>query len=593
MLLAKIDKGCIEYNGQQIVENISFEVTEGQRIALIGQNGVGKTSLIQVLLGNLTLAKGTFSLHVPKESIGVLQQDLTMFHACTVREVVEQQNEQLFSLKKKLAHALERWEEEGAKTEIIDAYNNILQQYIEKNGYEWEEHVERNLKQMGISEQLWDTCFDTLSGGQKTRAGLARVLMGNPRFLILDEPTNHIDMETVQWLTKWLKSFVGTVLFISHDRAFIDDVATTTIELTPKGTNVYHGGYTFYKCQKEHERKTEQSLYEKQEKEKKKLREMIAIYKNWYQQANAAASVRDPFAQRRAAKGAVKYKAKEQALKRLEKESIDRPVEAKTISTAFDGEAFFARRFVQVDHVSFSYDQEHFLFKDVQFTIERGERIGLVGKNGSGKTTLLKIVTKLLQPTKGTVSHHPQLKISYFMQELDNLKKDRTILEEVMSLSAITQSEARTILACFLFRKEDVYKKISTLSMGEKCRVAFVKLYFSDADLLVLDEPTNYLDIETREKIEEALDNYKGAILVVSHDVYLLRRLCNKVLFIEDGKVNTYLGTYQEWENKDQEETITDDNEQRYLLELELLHLLGQEEQDIEKIEAIQQQLKR
>jgi len=242
-------------------------------------------------------------------------------------------------------------------------------------------------------------------------------------------------------------------------------------------------------------------------------------------------------------------------------------------------------------NVSFSYNAKPF-FQHLELEISRGDRLAVVGKNGSGKTTLLKLLTGAILPVEGEVRRNPQLKIGYFMQELDQLNMENTILDELLELDHLTQEEARTILACFLFRREDVFKKIKDLSMGEKCRVAFVKLYFSDANLLVLNEPTNYLDISTREQMEEALTVYPGSVVIVSHDPYLLRKVANRVMEIESGNISHYKGSYVDWEesHKLTPEKQGIENEIS-LLEMELVELYGQEEANLDKIKEIKRKL--
>lgn len=305
--------------------------------------------------------------------------------------------------------------------------------------------------------------------------------------------------------------------------------------------------------------------------------ETIQTYKNWHQQANAHASVRNPYAQKQAAKQATKYKAKEKALERLESSRIEKPKQTKSIHASFDANEFSARKMIEIRNVDFSYGQ-HPILRGVKLTVNRGDRMAVVRKNGSGKTTLLKLMTGELAPTQGEIIRNPQLKIGFFFQELENLNSENTLLEELLSIPAMSQSEARTILACFLFRKEEVFKKVKNLSMGEKCRVAFVKLYFSNANLLILDEPTNYLDIETREVIEEALSVYQGSIVMVAHDPYLLRKVANKVVTIQEGNVTSYLGSYKEWEeHKNIPSNLQDIINEQQLLEMELLELLSEE----------------
>ena len=353
----------IEINQKVLVDHMNFGVNLGERVALIGENGVGKTTLMKVITGERKLSKGTLLMNIEEEQIGILHQDVSEQKGELVREGVEKQNPALYSLKTKLDTMLKEWEQKGDHFNQVEEYNKLLEKYIENDGYQWEEDIDRCLLKMDIGESLWKTPFQKLSGGQKTKVGLAKIMINEPTFLILDEPTNHIDFETVQWLTRWLKSFRGTVLFISHDRAFIDDVATVTIELTTDGTRTYHGGYSFYKSSKEQEIKSERTLYDKGEKEKKKIREMIQVYKNWHQKAKSAASVRDPFAQKQAGRGADKYKAKEKILERLEKNSIPKPKETATISAHFQSGDFSAKKMIQLSHVFFSTLRMNLFFK--------------------------------------------------------------------------------------------------------------------------------------------------------------------------------------------------------------------------------------
>lgn len=588
MFMLKVENVKMELDGVAVFEHTSLEIQENERVALIGENGVGKTTLLKGILGQLPMTEGKITFGVPRDEIGWMMQDSDDDVCLSTREWVESENQELSQIRKELL--------KSQKEQRLDDYSEILQRYLDMDGYQWEVQVEKMLNQLGLSQAVWELPFSSLSGGQKTRAKLARVMMKSPKLLVLDEPTNHLDTETIQWLQGWLNRYRGSVLFISHERDFIDQTAQVTYELMKKGTKKYQGGYQAYKMQKDHEIKSLQSLYEKQQQERKKLMETIQMYKNWYQQANAAASVRNPFAQKQAAKQAAKYKTKEKELERLESQLVDKTQEVASIQASFDARDFSGKRMLDVDQVSFSYGND-LVLRQVNMQIKQGDRLAVIGKNGSGKTTLLKLMAGKSTPTSGEIVRNPQLKIGYFFQELENLHPEHTILEEILSLPNMTQSEARTILACFLFRKEEVYKQVKELSMGEKCRVAFVKLYFSGANLLILDEPTNYLDIATRERIEEMLVDYEGAVVVVAHDPYLLRKIANKVAIIEEGKVSNYIGTYEEWE---QHVSISPEiqqlkNEQQRL-EWKIATLLGEdgaetEEQQLEKVRKLKQQL--
>ncbi|ODG91069.1 MULTISPECIES: ribosomal protection-like ABC-F family protein [Bacillaceae] len=582
MFIIKASNIEIELNGKTIFKNGNLDIKEGERVALIGENGVGKSTFINAILGNIPLKKGMLQIHYSKDEIGWLLTDEENQEGILAREVIESFDQERSFIKKNL----EKYLLDLSNEENLAKYNENLSRYLELDGYDWETKIDQVLKKFQLPQELWNIPFSHLSGGQKTKVKLAKVMMKQPKLLILDEPTNHLDSESIQWLTEWLQNFKGSVLFISHERQFIDDVATVTVELTDSGTFKYSGGYSTYKIQKEHERKTQQAQYEKQEAEKKKLIETINQYKQWFTSSHNAASERDPFAKKQAAKNALRFKSKEKDLDRLEKRKVEKPKEAKLISASFENDSFSAKQMITFEKVDFSYDNKT-IFNQVDFILNREDRLAVIGKNGSGKSTFLKLLTGLMIPCNGSVRHNPQLKIGYFMQELEALNEDSTILNEILSLPNMTETEARTILACFLFRREDVYKSIAQLSMGEKCRVAFVKLYFSDSNLLVLDEPTNYLDIHTRERIEEALAAYPGAVVVVSHDPYLLKKVSNRVIHIENGNLYDFKGSFSEWNGR---QNISNDQQtllnERIKLQLEIAAMNAEEKDTDEEKKA-------
>ncbi|WP_257347579.1 ribosomal protection-like ABC-F family protein [Pseudalkalibacillus decolorationis] len=587
MLFLKAENIAVEVNGNVLFENASIEVREGDHIALIGKNGIGKTTLINCLIGNQHITKGKIKNQLKPQEWGWMKQDATIHEQLTTREFVELENPILSRLKEQLKNAERMLSESPDDEKAMAVYNNCLQRYMDSNGFEWEAVVEKHLGQLGISAELWTISFENLSGGQKTRAKLARAMLNNPKILVLDEPTNHLDVESMEWLAEWINQFKGAVLFISHDRAFIDQVAGTTYELTENGTTKYDGGYSSYQLQKEHDQKTQLALYQKQESEKKKLLESISSYRQWFKKAHDAAGARDPFAKKKANKNMTRFKAKEMALERLENNRVDKPKESPKLNVELEGHGFSSRMMVTFSDVCFSFSKERQLFESISFSIERGDRIAVVGRNGSGKTTLLNLITGQLMPDEGKVLQHPRLRVGYFMQELEGLDPTLTVLDQVLELPSMTQSEARTILACFLFRGDAVYKRISDLSMGERCRVAFVKLYFSEANLLVLDEPTNYLDIETRERIEDALSLYPGAVVTVSHDPYMLGKVANRVVALSEGEFIDYRGSYSEWKSHRQipndEQQIQNEQER---LQLQLANLLTEEISDDVDIQA-------
>ncbi|WP_433742355.1 ribosomal protection-like ABC-F family protein [Falsibacillus pallidus] len=564
MELLSVKNASIELDGKLLAENITFVVKQGEHTALIGENGVGKTTLLKAVFGKTPFVSGELTKRMHLQWAW-MEQNPKYAVEDTVMDFVEMENERIFILKKKL---------NGAEKDLphsIESYNQFLQEYLNDGGYEWEAAAEKNLLMTGIPKDLWNQTFQSLSGGQKTRVQLARTLMLDPDFLILDEPTNHLDKESLQWLEEWMNKFNGTILFISHDREFIDHTAHFTMELSKNGIHKVRGGYSDFLKVKEHEKQTQMALYEKQEREKKKLEETIRKYRQWFDNAHQAAGERNPYAKSKAMKNITRAQSKEKALEKLEGERVAKPKEQKGIHVEFQTDGVGAKRLIRAEEISFAYNDKK-LFHDLSFEIHRGDRIAVIGRNGSGKSTLLKLLIGELQPSTGDIKHHPHLKIGYFAQEVERLDEEHSLLDSLLQIESMTQTAARTLLGCFLFRREDVRKKIKNLSMGEKCRVAFIRLYLSEADLLVLDEPTNYLDLPSRETIEDALAGYPGAVVIVSHDAYLLKKLANRVISIEEGEIEDFHDSYPaylEWK-KDETASLRDKSLDDYKKQLEL-----------------------
>ncbi|WP_404283304.1 ribosomal protection-like ABC-F family protein [Exiguobacterium aurantiacum] len=512
--MLSIQQVRFDHDRQPLFDNVSFDVAAAERAILFGQNGSGKTTLFKLLIGELTPQAGTIDI---LGSVGVVEQ--TVFDGEeTALDYVMQGDPQRYPLYMDVTS--------GDTARVLEAYDEALA----TDAFGLELEARRALKRLGLDAQ--DSIrLRELSGGEQTRAQLARLTMRHVDIVLLDEPTNHLDVDSIEWLTRWVNEFPGTVLAISHDRQFIDDVATVILELDEGKVVRYPGNYTAYKHQKAEERVRDERAHARYVARKSELLDMIAQYKGWHLKAKATASVRSPGAQKGAANLAVKMKARERKLEQLEDSRPDRPKDAAHVSVRFQADPLEAKTWITVDDVSFGYEEP--LFEHLSFTVNRGDRISIVGPNGSGKTTLLKLLIGELAPEAGDVKRHPKLKVGYFSQMLARLPKDGTLLDALLAESDITETEARTLLAHFLFRRDEVYKPIRDASMGEKCRIAFLILYFSDADLLALDEPTNYLDVATREQIEAALDVYRGGLILISHD-RTFHRLADRT--IELGK---------------------------------------------------------
>ncbi|MBH5319065.1 ABC-F type ribosomal protection protein [Paenibacillus sp. GSMTC-2017] len=603
MMIMKVTNLSKEWDGETLFDHLSFEVNEGERIALFGRNGVGKTTLLHCLTGRVAYDGGTVQQLLPLADWGWMDQQTEHDSTLSLFEFVLSGSSQLFVLKCKLNTLLVQMEAGEVSDELINEYSERFDQYTDLNGYGWERKAEVCLRQLQLPTELWGHPFEQLSGGQKTKAQLASLLLKEPKLLLLDEPTNHLDSDALRWLEDWVRTYSGTIIYVSHDRTFIDHTATAIIELDRNGAKRYTGGYTDYRKQKELELRTAEALYKKQEQEREKLLESIRMYSQWFQQAHKAAGQND-FLRSKSKKNVSRQHAKESALQRLNDDRVKKPREADELHMRIEGETFEASTLLRMEHVYFSYDPQSSPILDrVNLTVGRGQCIAVIGPNGVGKSTLMKVAIGQLEPTNGTVIRHPGVRIGYFEQELDRLDEETTLLDSLLELPGMTQSHARTVLACFLFRKEEVFKRIGNLSMGEKCRVAFLRLFFGKCNLLVLDEPTNYLDVATRERVEEALEHYPGAILLVTHDRYLTRKLATSLMVMgRESAPVVFPGTYDEYESMERTRPTSIEtqhlNNEKELLRLKLAQLMSTEDvqavdgqQLLEQIRSIRQQL--
>ncbi|KOP30969.1 ABC transporter [Exiguobacterium sp. BMC-KP] len=513
----------MDYDERRLFSDVSFHIHAGEHVALIGPNGIGKTTLLHLIADQLQPTDGSIKRHFKK--LGLLSQHFVAGNH-TVLDVVERADLVRYQL----------------RADAMNGDLTVYQQALDLDAFSLEADATRVLKEVKLDEVLWRHEASSLSGGEQTRLQLACLLLLRPDFIILDEPTNHLDQETLDWLTEWVNTSRVSILYVSHERFFIDATADAVIELSESGATRYNGNYQFYKEQKEHQALSQQRAYEKQERTRKELTRMIQGYRQWHQKASDQASERDPYAKKKAAKHATKVKAKEQQLERLLEDRVKKTEVAPTVHVAFEHEAIHAKRLVSFEHVTFRHGTKTIL-NDISFSIDRSDRIAVTGPNGSGKTTLLRLIEGEYIPNQGRVLRHPRLKTGYFSQALSHLPTSGTLLDALLEFGTMSETDARTLLACFLFRRDDVYRSITDASMGEKCRIAFLRLYFSGAHLLILDEPTNYLDLATREQIEAALDVFPGELLFVSHDRYFTDRLSNRTFDLTAGFEDHPVGT--------------------------------------------------
>lgn len=489
-------------NGTKIIcRNINFEIENEQHVALIGRNGIGKTTLLNKIKDKFNAGM----LNQENENL-----DITLLDFCLSTYP------ELLKIKNRMTHDY-----------------HAMEDYTSQGGYETEHEIIIQLKKFGFNEKDIDRKMSTLSGGEITKVSIVKLLSQNYELFIFDEPTNHIDNETKNWLIKWMNESKHTIIYATHDRSFINKTAHKILELSDEGLRTFNLNYDGYKVQKEIEHETNQNLIEKERKERRKIKSMIQEYKEWFHKANNKASVRNPSEQKKVAKIAKRYKTKEQQLLQKERNYQGQIVKQERTDYSLNTQKTNIKNFLSFYNVSYIIENKT-IFNNVSFSIKQSEKICISGKNGSGKSTLLKLILNEIQPTSGKININPSIEIGYFSQHLEVLNMNRTVLEEILLIKDMTESYARTILASFRFKETLIGEKIHHLSMGEKCRLAIAKLFFQNPHLLILDEPTNYFDIEMQEILEDMLLQYKGTLIFVSHDRYFQEKIATRTLKIHN-----------------------------------------------------------
>ena len=504
----------------ELFKDVNFEVRGSDKVGLVGANGAGKTTLMRIILGEEEADSGTVQLDAA-ESIGYVEQQADFGEGTLYDEFLRAFADIIELAQRK--RQLEKEIAQSADEALLDTYGKVVERFEQLNGYEFESRIKRVAYGLGFSDDDLQKDVQHFSGGQKTRICLAKALLREPDFLFLDEPTNHLDIAMIEWLEGFLRTYRGGVLIISHDRYFLDKVATRIVELDNHTAVTYEGNYTYFMRVKTARREALKSAYEKQQEQIKKTEEYIRKYKAGIKSKQA--------------------RGRQSQLNRLER--IVLPPEAAAFNYfAFHKPPECAQRVAELEEVGFSYGAEP-VFKDVSLLIRNGDGVALVGPNGAGKTTLLKILVGELEAGQGRIKIGSRVKIGYFSQQHEGLHMDMTVLDEIMYTYGVDEEQARRYLGAFLFHGDEVLRKIGDLSGGEQSRVAFLKLMLTGANFLVLDEPTNHLDIPAREAVEEALMAYPGTFLTVSHDRYFLAKVANCTLELENGGLTEYNGGYE------------------------------------------------
>ena len=519
-----ISKAFVE---NQVLKNVSFHIEDHEKAAIVGINGAGKTTLLRIIVGEMIPDDGQVVLAKDK-TLGYLAQNSTVDTSHTIYEELLSVKADLLRLEEKIRECENNMKhaEGDALEDLMKQYTSLTHAFETGGGYLYRSELVGVLKGLGFTEDEFSKPVATLSGGQKTRVALGRLLLQNPDLIILDEPTNHLDMNSIAWLETYLLNYKGAVLIVSHDRYFLDRIAGKVIEIDQSKATTFMGNYSDYAVKKEQLRVAAWNAYMNQQREIKHQEEVIEKLKSF----NREKSIK-------------RAESREKMLDKIE--VIEKPSEVRTdMKLTLTPRILSGNDVLTVEHLSKSFDS-HKLFTDVNFEIKRGEHVAIIGDNGSGKTTLLKILNGLVPADQGTFRLGSNVEIGYYDQEHHVLHSEKTLFEEISDdYPYLNNTQIRNVLAAFLFTGEDVFKRISDLSGGERGRVSLAKLVLSNANFLILDEPTNHLDIMSKEILEDALNGYEGTILYVSHDRYFINRTAHRILDLTEGQFVNYVGNY-------------------------------------------------
>ena len=519
-----ISKAFVE---NQVLKNVSFHIEDHEKAAIVGINGAGKTTLLRIIVGEMTPDDGQVVLAKDK-TLGYLAQNSTVDTSHTIYEELLSVKADLLRLEEKIRECENdmKHADEDALEDLMKQYTSLTHAFETGGGYLYRSELVGVLKGLGFTEDEFSKPVATLSGGQKTRVALGRLLLQNPDLIILDEPTNHLDMNSIAWLETYLLNYKGAVLIVSHDRYFLDRIAGKVIEIDQSKATTFMGNYSDYAVKKEQLRVAAWNAYMNQQRDIKHQEEVIEKLKSF----NREKSIK-------------RAESREKMLDKIE--VIEKPSEVRTdMKLTLTPRILSGNDVLTVEHLSKSFDS-HKLFTDVNFEIKRGEHVAIIGDNGSGKTTLLKILNGLVPADQGTFRLGSNVEIGYYDQEHHVLHSEKTLFEEISDdYPYLNNTQIRNVLAAFLFTGEDVFKRISDLSGGERGRVSLAKLVLSNANFLILDEPTNHLDIMSKEILEDALNGYEGTILYVSHDRYFINRTAHRILDLTEGQFISYVGNY-------------------------------------------------
>ena len=519
-----------------ILKDASFHIEEKEKAAIVGINGAGKSTLLKIIMKQIPADSGEVIL-AKDRTIGYLAQHEAVSSGNTIYEELLEVKQDIFELERHIRMLeLQMKSQSGGELEqTLELYNRLNTEFEQKNGYACKSEIVGVLKGLGFTEDEFSKQVDTLSGGQKTRVALGKLLLAKPDLILLDEPTNHLDMQSIAWLENFLINYSGAVIIVAHDRYFLNRVVSKVIEIDHAKATTFLGNYSAYSEKKAQLRDSQLKAWMNQQREIKHQQEVIDKLKSF----NREKSIK-------------RAESREKMLEKME--VLDRPdTEVQELKLSLEPRFPSGNDVLRVEGLAKSFG-DHTLFTDLDFEIKRGERVALIGNNGTGKTTILKIINELLAADAGSFTLGSKVCIGYYDQEHHVLHMEKTLFEEISDdYPTLTNTEIRNVLAAFLFTGDDVFKRISDLSGGERGRVSLAKLMLSEANFLILDEPTNHLDILSKEILEQALNRYTGTVFYVSHDRYFINQTATRILELTGNTLVNYIGNYDYYlEKKDE-----------------------------------------